>query len=189
MVRQLLGNAGGLFSVQKFYDSLRSSRRPRGQGHFARLSRAPRGCFPGANATIATDSERRRQRESAQSLPERSRPDPRVRPLGKNESRARFGISVCWSSPARGRNRVCPHCRRIRTRFPGPWPRAMSNSSRSAPKWTIRKRCRGRCGFRSGGCRASACRSASAHWELSNAHRGGSRSDQTGGRDSVAAGG
>jgi predicted AAA+ superfamily ATPase len=61
MVRQLLGNAGGLFSVQKVYDNLRSQGVPVAKDTLHAYLPHLEDAFLVRTLPIATDSERRRQ--------------------------------------------------------------------------------------------------------------------------------
>ncbi len=69
MVRQLLGNAGGLFSVQKFYDGLRSQGVSVGKDTLHAYLAHLEDAFLVRTVSIATDSERRRQTNPRKAYP------------------------------------------------------------------------------------------------------------------------
>ena len=90
MVRQLLGNAGGLFSVQKFYDNLRSqgvaAAKDTLHAYLAHLEDA----FLVRTLPIATDSERRRQVNPRKAYPI----DPGLIPVFDRSGKANVGHAL-----------------------------------------------------------------------------------------------
>ena len=89
MVRQLLGNAGGAFSIHKFHGDLRSQGVPVAKdtlhGYLAHLEDA----FLVSTVPIASESERRRMANPAQGFPDRSRDYSGLRPFGPGQFGAR----------------------------------------------------------------------------------------------------
>ena len=69
MVRQLLSNAGGLFSVQKFYDGVRSQGIPVAKDTMHAYLAYLEDAFLVRTVPVATDSERRRQVNPRKSYP------------------------------------------------------------------------------------------------------------------------
>ena len=90
MVRQLLGNAGGLFSVQKFYDNLRSQGVAAAKDTLHAYLAYLEDAFLVRILPIATDSERRRQVNPRKAYPI----DPGLIPVFDRSGKANVGHAL-----------------------------------------------------------------------------------------------
>lgn len=90
MVRQLLGNAAGLFSVQKFYDSLRSQGVPVAKDTLHDYLSHLEDAFLVRTMPIATESERRRQVNPRKAYPI----DPGLIPVFDRSGRTNTGHAL-----------------------------------------------------------------------------------------------
>lgn len=90
MVRQLLGNAAGLFSVQKFYDSLKSQGVPVAKDTLHAYLNHLEDAFLVRTVPIATESERRRQVNPRKAYPI----DTGLIPVFDRSGRANFGHAL-----------------------------------------------------------------------------------------------
>jgi hypothetical protein len=90
MVRQLLGNAGGLFSVQKFYDGLRSQGVPAAKDTLHAYLAHLEDAFLVRTVPVATDSERRRQVNPRKAYPI----DPGLIPVFDRSGKSNIGHAL-----------------------------------------------------------------------------------------------
>lgn len=90
MVRQLLGNAGGLFSVQKFHDGLRSQGVPVAKDTLHAYLAHLEDAFLVRAVPVATDSERRRQVNPRKAYPI----DPGLIPVFDRSGKANLGHAL-----------------------------------------------------------------------------------------------
>ncbi len=90
MVRQLLGNAGGLFSVQKFYEGLRSQGVPAAKDTLHAYLAHLEDAFLVRIVPVATDSERRRQVNPRKAYPI----DPGVIPVFDRSGKSNIGHAL-----------------------------------------------------------------------------------------------
>lgn len=90
MVRHLLGNAGGMFSVQKFFDSLKSQGLRIGKDSLHDLLAHLTDCFLVRTVWIETDSERRRMVNPRKIYPV----DPGLIPVFDRSGKANLGHAL-----------------------------------------------------------------------------------------------
>ncbi len=90
MVRHLLGNAGGLFSVQKFHDGLRSQGVPVAKDTLHAYLAHLEDAFLVRTVPVATDSERRRQVNPRKAYPI----DPGLIPVFDRSGKANLGHAL-----------------------------------------------------------------------------------------------
>ena len=102
MVRQLLGNAGGSFSVNKFHNDLRGQGIPVAKDTLhAYLAHLEDAILIRA-LSVAAESKRRRIVNPAQGLPDRSKSDSCIRPIWKGECGACEGDLCAVGARATG---------------------------------------------------------------------------------------